>query len=1397
MAVAFDSFHVSALSTGNITISCTPETPEGNPKGVAVAIMQAVSSDQVTSVTYGGVTCNEITNSPLLKTTGEIAAVHWFYLGASVPTGTQDCVITRTSANAMIAGVVLLTASGNTELVDSATVQNDSLDDPTIALALSSRTSFCAVAFNSGRSDNSFITPLTNWTSRHEEDFGSQVAGIYTYDTIASADVTAGWLTDAADDANGLALAVSEVAAGNVTVTPTTATLNITTYAPVVTTGGAAGTMQCADRASGMAELAVQFSVLRGNDLGDSIPIHGVGENVDTVRYVWDFGDGDDFTADGDNLRIGFGPNVSHVYKTAGTYTAKLTSLEANGVSTEFTQTITVSAWSSTTYYFNSETGNDTTGDGTLGTPWATATKMHSHLAALAAGTTAEYLFTAVDSNGAQMVFTHDLTTTIGTRTAAVRIGTYDPGSTSIKPKIQTANAAGWLAMSSDADDVRIVGLHIVGIGTPSNIGLRPGKHTTIHKVHWDGFDSAISTSSAHGLKQYFCMSECTTANLVRYGVFFNFGQYCALIANTINGVTLTGEHLYRLYWDQSWVAYNRLIGGSGNNKNQIKWVGIAPIGSANRPAEVPGDIANSTYCTIWRNRGSAHPAGMDWAFAFSPIDNTNDELSTQLMVWENRISAGGDLRSAYYINWGANSYVNNVADLSGSSGVTRIGFQVVRRGVEAVPDDNHLYHNTVYCSGGAGTIRPFSVDVGASTTPDGNDLRNNLTNIISGSGTVSGTDGIVDAGTNTTKTPNLYTTSTTCLLAPGGVSGDYTPRDGGAAVDGVDRISVAVLAAGWDLSLATRPAAAGQTDYGAYEFTGTSVEPIEPSPLIPSSGVNTDKVRWDSGMICFRNLARQGGVTGGTPGAYGWQPINATTFDTVATSVLDFIDSTGYPDVELPLAGETIEMHIQSPFLGTHVVQWDGTATIGVAGNGATATTLTATGDTFQCVATYTQIKVRILTSASPGGLSNFRIIPLPYMTDFTNSIFHTPLIDRLSDFSRQVNALSPAVLRSMELTRTNGDKPVTGWANRALTTWVSHATGFGMAWEYVCDIANEMTADLWVCVPHQADDAYVTSLAQLLLSDLDTDSRLFVEFSNEASWNGGFDQTTYCRTQGASFTGSTAQKGRKFYAKRSAEIFDIFITEWGESAGRLVKVLGSQASSTTVTTELLNYFDSTTIDGISVNPNGTKVNALAIAPYFGLHTTTGERFADDVYNAGTWQGMSYANAVAAIRANYYPLAIQNVTNQAATLATFATVSNKTYTGCQLVCYEAGQNLTGNVTATQNDAGLTAWLTGLQQTPEFYDLYLQYLTDVNSRGAVLICHFHFADNYTGADMYGAMETLDQSPEIAQKYKAIRDFNNGARWAQSSRRGFAASGAVLAYAGARLRRLPKSGGRMR
>ncbi|MCI0564015.1 MAG: hypothetical protein MN733_36530, partial [Nitrososphaera sp.] len=208
MTVAFDAATNSTEGTGNLSWT---HLPVGTPRAVIVCIMVNGSSDEVTSVTYGGASMTEVLGSPNIKTTGEAGVEHIYFLGSNIPTGNQNVTVTVSGNATKIATAITLTASTDTEVVDSdGTINSDSQANPSVTLSLGGRVSFAVIAFHSGHDEVTSITPLTNWTSRLEQDFGFRTAGVYTHNTIGSSDVTAGW-TQTANDAVAMAIAVSEV----------------------------------------------------------------------------------------------------------------------------------------------------------------------------------------------------------------------------------------------------------------------------------------------------------------------------------------------------------------------------------------------------------------------------------------------------------------------------------------------------------------------------------------------------------------------------------------------------------------------------------------------------------------------------------------------------------------------------------------------------------------------------------------------------------------------------------------------------------------------------------------------------------------------------------------------------------------------------------------------------------------------------------------------------------------------------------------------------------------------------------------------------------------------------------------------------------------------------------
>lgn len=215
MAIAFDAY-ASNTTNGTGNFSWT-HTPVGTPKGAIVYVLcNGSGADEITSVTYGGTAMTQITSSPVLNTTGELGSAHGFFLGSSVPTGAQTVSVTTSgTATTKIGGSVTVTASNDTSVVTQGTVSSNSQANPSTTLSLGGVSCFCMFGAWSGIGNLS-QTPFANWTERTAFDFGNQNGFIHTYNTIGTADVSAGY-TAGADDVALHAVAIRESAGGSTT----------------------------------------------------------------------------------------------------------------------------------------------------------------------------------------------------------------------------------------------------------------------------------------------------------------------------------------------------------------------------------------------------------------------------------------------------------------------------------------------------------------------------------------------------------------------------------------------------------------------------------------------------------------------------------------------------------------------------------------------------------------------------------------------------------------------------------------------------------------------------------------------------------------------------------------------------------------------------------------------------------------------------------------------------------------------------------------------------------------------------------------------------------------------------------------------------------------------------
>jgi hypothetical protein len=324
---------------------------------------------------------------------------------------------------------------------------------------------------------------------------------------------------------------------------------------------------------------------------------------------------------------------------------------------------------------------------------------------------------------------------------------------------------------------------------------------------------------------------------------------------------------------------------------------------------------------------------------------------------------------------------------------------------------------------------------------------------------------------------------------------------------------------------------------------------------------------------------------------------------------------------------------------------------------------------------------------------------------------VFYPVFAERLRGYS---------VLRFMDWMRTNSS-PVATWAQRTPLTYSTWATERGVPVEVMIALANLVGAHPWFTLPHRSDEAYARSFAQLVKEKLDPALGVYVEHSNEV-WNSMFSQYAHlsaqAKAQGLTLTAHHALRTRTLAAVFKAEL----------GAGRVVAVLGGQAANPWVAQSGLEYL------------KGQGIDALAIAPYFGVSPTPAE--------AGKFSAMTPDALIEHVRASVFP-------SEAAHMRNHRKLADKY--GLRLPAYEGGQHMAG-IGGAEGNAALNALFDNFNRDPRIKQLYLDYLAIWKREGGELFVHFNDVSRYTKSGRWGALEYVAQPRSESPKFDALMTF---------------------------------------
>jgi hypothetical protein len=391
-----------------------------------------------------------------------------------------------------------------------------------------------------------------------------------------------------------------------------------------------------------------------------------------------------------------------------------------------------------------------------------------------------------------------------------------------------------------------------------------------------------------------------------------------------------------------------------------------------------------------------------------------------------------------------------------------------------------------------------------------------------------------------------------------------------------------------------------------------------------------------------------------------------------------------------------------------------------------------------------------RINTSDPPHDISVVKVENLKRHA--AGQLFNPAWTARIGQFS---------ALRMMDWMETN-DSALATWADRPLPSDVTWAGGVPV--EVMVQLANELETDIWVNMPHLADDDFLRQFAELVKDRLDPALKVYVEFSNEV-WNWQFEQARWADVQ-ARARWNAQDKWMQFYGLRAAEVARIWSGVFaGEDRARLVNVISSQTGWLGLETEALTAplavaeglpapaeaFDAYAVSGYFAGGLGTAERAPMVRTWLEESRTRAAAAA----NAEGLTGEAAEDYITGHRFDFaFELAGRELRDGAVSGDAADTVGDLITRvwpyhaqvaqahGLDLIMYEGGSHVVG-IGAMVDDAELTAFFQALNYAPQMGALYTTLLEGWKALGGQLFNAYSDVYAPTKWGSWGALRHLD------------------------------------------------------
>lgn len=279
----------------------------------------------------------------------------------------------------------------------------------------------------------------------------------------------------------------------------------------------------------------------------------------------------------------------------------------------------------------------------------------------------------------------------------------------------------------------------------------------------------------------------------------------------------------------------------------------------------------------------------------------------------------------------------------------------------------------------------------------------------------------------------------------------------------------------------------------------------------------------------------------------------------------------------------------------GHYTVKWAGTGTVTTDWHEDDIISSTSNSFVVDMPAGDTNnFTVRIDSSDDADPVRDVEIYAPGYDGSAGEPTFHPDFLSMMGEFK---------LVRMMNWQRTNGSELVS-WSERPTTSDWRWSTDGGVPIEIQVELCNELGADGWFNIPHEADDNFITEMMTYIRDNLDEGLLAYIEWSNEI-WNINFPQNGWtddlANSRGDDFV--------ETWAERIGNAFTIANSVFSGETDRIVRVVAGQAGNPTHVSSLTNHLSG-------------NYDAVSCAAYIGVDessydgTTTPQNIFDDLYD-------------------------------------------------------------------------------------------------------------------------------------------------------------------------------------